>query len=255
MRTIVLRLMTGLCLVGVMSLAASAQGEDAKEKPRMYTYVADWALPRAKWDDMEKDNVTSAKILDHDVANGTLVGYGNDSSLVHSVDGATHDNWWSATSMAALLNVLEEFHKAPSPPVLTSATKHWDGIYVSRFYNWRPGTYKGVYTHTSSYKLKPGAPNDAVEMLSKNFIAPLLEKLVADGTLLEYEIDEEAIHSESPDMFWIDYIAATPEGLDKTNAALREYLKSNPLGGPAFTSMVDFEPHRDYLSQGDATYK
>ncbi len=92
-------------------------------------------------------------------------------------------------------------------------------------------------------------------MLSKNLVVPLLEKLMADGTLVEYEIDEEAIHTESPDTFWIDYIAASSEGLDKTNAALRETLKATPLAGPAFGSMVDFAPHRDYLSRTNATYK
>ena len=43
--------------------------------------------------------------------------------------------------------------------------------------------------------------------------------------------------------------------LDKVNAALRERMKSNPLGGPAFSSMVDFSAHRDYLARTNATYK
>jgi hypothetical protein len=32
-------------------------------------------------------------------------------------------------------------------------------------------------------------------------------------------------------------------------------MKSNPLGGPAFGSMVDFSVHRDYLARSNATYK
>ena len=46
------------------------------------------------------------------------------------------------------------------------------------------------------YKLKPDAPENAVESLSKSFIVPLLEKLLADGAIVEYEIDTEAIHTE-----------------------------------------------------------
>ena len=51
-------------------------------------------------------------------------------------------------SMAAMLSVLDKFYKSgtPTSPVLASATKHSDGIFVSRFYNWRPGTYKNAYT-------------------------------------------------------------------------------------------------------------
>ena len=63
---------------------------------------------------------------------------------------------------------------------------------------------------------------------------PLLEKLFADGTLHEYEVDTQAIHTEAPGMFSIVYLAATADGLDKVNAALEEAMKSNPLGGVAF---------------------
>ncbi len=50
-------------------------------------------------------------------------------------------------------------------------------------------------------------------------------------------------------------IAANAEALDKVNAALQETLKANPLGGPAFGSMVDFTAHRDLLVRTNATYK
>jgi len=156
-----------------------------------------------------------------------------------------------------VLNVLDQFYKSGSATssVLSSATRHWDGIFVSRHYNWHPGSWKDAYTHGSSYKLKPGAPDEAVGMLSKNLFVPFFEKLLADGTIHEYEIDTEAVHSEAPGTFWIFYLTPNAEGLDKVNAALRETIKANPLGGPAFDSMVDFTEHRDYLSRTSATYK
>jgi len=52
------------------------------------------------------------------------------------------------------------------------------------------------------YKLKPDVPEHAIETLSKSFMVPLLEKLLADGSLIEYEIDTEAIHTEAPGTFW-----------------------------------------------------
>ena len=254
------KIFAGLCaltMAAFCSVPATAQMSTVKEKPPMYSYVGFWNIPRAQWADMAKADAADQAILDKAVASGTLVGYGNDVNLVHQPDGPTHDEWWSAMSMAGLLNVLDQFYKSGSSttPVLASATKHWDGIFVSRYYNWHSGSWKDAYTHGSSYKLKASAPDDAVETLSKNMVGPLLEKLLADGTIYEYEIDTEAIHTEAPGTFWIFYLSANAEGLDKVNAALRETLKSNPLNGPAFDSMVDFTEHRDYLSRTNATYK
>jgi hypothetical protein len=244
-------------MVAVLALPAAAQTSEVKEKPPMYTYVGNWAIPRAQWAEMAKNTASDQATLEKAMAAGTIVGYGNDVNLVHQADGETHDDWWSAMSMAGVLNVLDTFYKAggATSPVLANATKHNDNIFVSRYYNWHSGAYKDVYTHGSSYKLKADVPDDAVDTLSKSLVVPMMEKLLANGTIHEYEVDTEAIHTEAPGTFWIFYIAANAEGLDKVNATLRETLKTNPLGGPAFGSMVDFTPHRDYLARTNATYK
>ena len=254
------RAVQGVCAVAMAALwaaPAGAQTPEVKEKAPLYSYVGNWAIPRAQWADMAKASAANQAILDKAVADGTIVGYGNDETLMHQPDGATHDSWWSAMSMAGVLNVLEQFHKAgtSTSPVLASATKHWDSLYVSRHYNWHPGTWKDVYTRVSSYQLKADAPSDAVEMLSKSLIVPLMEKLLADGTLHQYEIDTQAVHTSAPGRFWLVYITTDAAGLDKVDAALRETMKANPLGGPAFGSMVDSSEHRDDLDRSNATYK
>jgi hypothetical protein len=228
-----------------------------KEKPPLYSYVSFWSIPRPQWADMDKSTTNEKATLDKAVASGTIVAYGDDHTLIHTADGGTHDTWWSATSMAGLLNVLDQFYKAgtPTQPVMAGATKHTDGVFVSRYYNWHTGSWKDVYSQVAYYKLKPDVPADAFDNLSKNVIAPLLEKLLSDGAIHEYEIDTEAIHTEAPGAFWIDYIAASAEGIDKVNAAIREALKSNPTFGPAFLSATDGSAHRDYLSRTNATYK
>ncbi len=254
------RVFAGLCVLAMSAVWAApalAQMSDVKEKPPMYSYVGFWNIPRAQWAEMEKADMADQKILDKAIANGNIVGYGHDMNLVHQPDGSTHDEWWSSMSMAGLMNVLDQFYKSGSAtsPVLASATKHWDSIFVSRYYNWHSGSWKDLYTHGASYKLKADAPDDAVEKLSKNMIVPLMEKMLADGTIHEYEVDTEAIHTEAPGTFWVFYLAANAEGLDKVNMALRETLKANPLNGPAFGSMVDYTEHRDYLARTNATYK
>ncbi len=260
MSTVVWKVFAGLSAVAmsaVLAGPASAQMSEVKEKPALYTYVAEWNIPRAEWADVAKAAGANQSILDKAIADGTLVGYGNDETLVHQADGITHDNWWSAMSLAGVLNVLDRFEKSGSTAssVLASATEHEDGVYVSRYYNWKPGSLKGGYTYTAFYTLRPDAPDNAVDMLSKNLIAPLLERLLADGTLDEYEVDTQAIHTEAPGTFLIVYLSPNAEGLDKVNAALMEAIKSNPLGGSAFTSMVNMAAHHDDLTRTNATYK
>lgn len=248
-----------VCTLAVMVVSALPAGaqDEPKEKPPMYSYVAFWNIPRAQWADMEKNNAVDQKILDKALADGAIVGFGNDLTILHTADGSTHDSWWSAMSMAAVLNVLDKIYKSgtPTSPVLGSSTKHSDGIFVSRNYNWRPGTYKGAYTRVAYYKLKADVPQHALEALSRHMIVPLLEKLLADGSLIEYEIDTEALHTEAPGAFWIDVIATNAEGLDKLDAALRDASRMNPLNGSAFESMVDSASHRDSLSTSTVTYK
>ena len=144
---------------------AGAQTSEVKEKPPLYTYVANWNIPRAQWADMEKAGAANQKILDKAVGDGTIVGYGTDVSLVHQGDGVTHDDWWSAMSLAGVLHVLDQFTKSgdSTASVLDSATNHFDNVYVSRFYNWHPGSWKDGYTYAASYRLKPDAPEDSVD--------------------------------------------------------------------------------------------
>jgi DNA-binding protein YbaB len=82
-----------------------------------------------------------------------------------------------------------------------------------------------------------------------------MEKLLADGTLVEYEIDTEAVHTQAPGMFAIVFVTANADGLDKVHAAVQDTMKSNALGGPAFDSMVDYSAHRDQLAHSMGTYK
>jgi len=180
-----------------------------------------------------------------------------DVNLVHQVDGPTHDDWWCPSSMAGVLNVLDQFYKngSSASPVLQGATKHWDEVLMSRYYNWKPGTMKAGYTQGSSYKLKADASDDAIDTMAKNAFVPLMEKMLANGTIIEYEIDTEAIHAQAPGSFYLFYLCPNADGIDKVNAALRETLKANPMVAPAFDSVVDFSAHRDYLDRTNATYK
>jgi len=223
----------------------------------MYTYIANWEIPRAHWPEMAKAADADKAVLDKALADGTLVGYGNDENLVHTPGEFTHDDWWSSTSMAGLMKVLDQLSGAggTSTPVLESATKHWDSIEVSRYYNWKPGAYKNGYVQVAIYTLKPDAPDDAIEQLSKNFIAPLLEKQLSDGTITEWEIDVPAVHTSAPGTFAIVWVSPNAEGIDKVGAAIRSTREGEALSNAAFLSMVDFKSHRDELNKGNGVFK
>jgi hypothetical protein len=102
-------------MLGMSAAAARGQTAEVKEKPAMYSYVANWSIPRAQWAEMEKSTANTQGILEKGVASGTLVGYGSDVTLVHTPDGSTHDEWWSAMSLAGLLNVLDQMYKSGNP--------------------------------------------------------------------------------------------------------------------------------------------
>lgn len=245
-----------LGMVGFVTIAARADdGGDAK-KPPMYTLYSSWAIPRAKWADMEKSNGAD-KVTEHALAAGTIVGYGNDETIVHQEDGVTHDAWHSAMSMAAVLNTLNDIMQTGSTTtsVFQSATKHTDQFLESRYYHWKSGSWKGAYTRTAIYKLKEGAPDDAIDTMAKQFIVPLMEKLLADGTIIEYEIDEEALHTQSPALMSVDFITPTTEGQDKVMKAIEDDAHAKPLLGAALGAWIDFSAHRDVLVRGNVTYK
>ena len=260
MLTATRKVVGGLCalaLAGGWTVAAAAEMAEVKERPPMYTYEANWVMPRASWPEMEKGSAANQKILEHAIASGALVGFGSDSKVIHSEDGATQDTWWSGMSLAGVLNALDEVAKTNTGPgsILTSATKHWDNLYVSRYYNWHPGTWKGAYTRWSGYTLKADAPSDAVDLLAKSFLVPLFEKLLADGTIVEYEIDVESVHMSDPAEFGLVFITPTAEGLDKVAAALSEAGRKAPLFSPTVGAFVDPSKHRDVLMRSTLTYK
>jgi hypothetical protein len=253
-------ILAGLCTLAMaagIAMPAGAQTSEVKEKPPLYSYISNWDIPRAQWSEMAKAEDTDRPILEKAMAGGSIVGYGSDVNLIHRVDGESHDQWWQATSMAGLLSVLEQFYQAgnSTSPVLASATRHWDDLFVSRYYNWHSGSVKNGYTHVGFYKLKPDAPDDALETFSKTLVVPLLEKQLAAGTIAEYEIDTEAIHTSAPGSFLIVYLSPNAEGLDKVSAAVEQALKANPLGGAAFDSLTEQAGHRDELVRTNATYK
>jgi hypothetical protein len=244
--------LTVLVMSAVWITPAGAQTAEVKEKPPMYSYIAVWNIPRDQWEARENQAAAARKILDRAISDGTIVAYGFDGNPLH-------DTFWLAMSKAGLQSVRDEFQKAGIDVVpsssSTGAVPPPVSILVSRYYNWHAITCKNAYVHVGIYKIKPDAPSDAVDMLSKNFFAPPLEKMLAEGAIFEWETDIYADPKDAPGTFLIAYLSATKEGLDKAQKAVQEILQSRPLKGPAFDSLVDVNASRDVAVRSYAVYK
>ena len=260
MRRSAYRAMIGVACLATLEInmaPAGAQALEVKEKPPLYTYVAYWTFPGADGADLDKDRATGdQKSLSGALADGILVGYGDDENQVHSAEGFTHATWSQAKSYAALMRVIEALHKGSgsSSPLLAGSTRHWDQIYVSNFYNWKAGSWKRAYGYRATAKLKPDAPDagDAVRALS-SFYVPVFEKMLADGIIVEYEIDRVVHTADAPSQIHFAFVMPNAEGLDKFQTALGAAIDENSLIAPAFGSMTVTEQF-DFVKV-NATYK
>jgi hypothetical protein len=243
-----------LCAFALALLCANglwAQSQSA-EKPVSYTYVSEWAVPRAMWADYQKIEAAGNDNMKKAVADGTLTGFGNFSVLNHQEGSPTHGSWFTASSLANILKVLEGLRAAPAsvaPPL--AASKHWDYILSSRTYDSHSGTFTNGYLRVGNWRPKAGS-SDPDGKVMKATIGALLEKLMADGALHSYSIDTETIHSADPGGFYVAIVANGAEGLDKFNGAVEEGPKNNPAGWAGYGSTVDSNGHRDFLARVDA---
>ncbi len=229
------------------SLHAQAAGAG---KPPVYLYIAEWSVPRAQWGDMVKADEQDKPVLDKLIADGTLVGYGAYTNLLHREGGPTHGTWMTATSEGKILKALEAIYAQPglvTAPV-QAASKHSDLLMVSDVYNSKSGSTTSGYLTYSRWETKPGSGRSFHE-LAKKTLAPVLEKLLAEGTITSYGLLNEDYHSEKMGVFYDYFTVPDAASLDKASQALDEMLASTPALGDAMRSMTDSDGHRDFLTR------
>jgi len=229
---------------------AGAQVSEIKAKPPMYSFIAVWNIPKDQWKARENQASAAKKILDQAIDKGTIVSYGYDGNPLH-------DTFWLAMSKAGLDSVRDQFQKLgiTAVPAKAGALTPPASILISRYYNWRTTRCENAYVHVGIYKIKPDAPADVVDQLSKNFFAPVLEKMLADGAIFEWETDTYADPKDSPGTFLIAYLSAKAEDLEKANKAVQERLKSNLPNAPALDSLIDVKASSDVVVRSHAVYK
>lgn len=237
-----------LCLI--LATAGPLQAQATQAKAPIYTYVAQWDVPRAQWADMAKLDEQDRPVLDKLVADGTLIGYGAYTNLIHQEGEPTHGTWFSATTEGNLLKALEAIYAQPglvTSPV-QGASKHWDLILTGDVYNSKPGTSTGGYLTWSRWELKPGAMRSYSD-LNKKVMVPVLEKLLAEGTIKSYGLLTEDYHQQRIGTIFEYFTVPDAASLDKANKALEDAFDSNPALGDAMRASTEPEGHRDFLTR------
>jgi hypothetical protein len=226
-----------------------AQGGD-QGKPPVYTYISEWAVPRAEWADMVKLDDQDKPLLDKLVADGTLTSYGAYTNLIHQEGEPTHGTWLTATSEGNILKALEAIYAQPGTTTarVQADSKHWDYFMVSRMYNQRSGKSDAGYLGGDVWQVKPGQMR-AYNDLAKTELVPVLEKLIADGTLTAYGMATEDFHTAK--LGQVTFYFTTPDAasFDKAGKAIDDAFDKNPALIGALQSMTDREGHRDFLDR------
>ncbi len=246
-----LRIAWGLTLLAfclALTIATPLQGQQAAQKAPTYMYVAEWAVPRAQWAEIDKVADQDRPVLDKLIADGTLTGYGAYSNLLHAEGAPTHGTWFTASSEGKLLKALEVIYAQPAlvGAAVQGASKHWDFLLTSTMYNAKPGASAGYLTY-SRWEIKPGEGR-AYSELNKKVIMPVLEKLLAEGTITSYGSMTEDYHTEKIGAVFDYFTVPDAASLDKANKALED-LFDTPGLGDAFRAVTSPEGHRDYLTK------
>lgn len=244
------RLIQAFCLLALVIATSTFAGAQAQEQAKdpMFIYVAEWAVPRAQWGDMEKQEMEGEARMKKLVADGLVTGYGSFKNLVHQEGSSTHGSWYTANSMGNLMKALENIYATgtTTSPV-QAASKHSDSILISRHYNGHSGNFQNAYLTGGTWLVKEGMEREWTELVEKN-IVPIMEKLLQDNAIHMYVIDREYIHTKDPAVVEIVYFPVDAAGLDKARAAINAALEKTPTLGPAFGSMIQNTGHHDYLA-------
>ena len=241
-----LSLVAALCASSILWGAVPATAQAGGQKPAIYTYVAQWTIPRAQWGDMAKMQRSNAAIMDRLIADGTLVGYGSDESVVHYREGDNFSDWFQATSMAGIFKALDALQGATAGnAALLASGPHEDSLLVSRDYDGHAGNFHNALLRGISVVVQPGMERQFHEAWDHT-IRPVLESLVAEGALHAWSYQTEWIVKQPGQVVTV-LIVNGPAGLDRYVAAINDMFDKNPNAVVPLIAATEPGSRRDFL--------
>jgi len=235
-----------VCALAMLSLMVTAPAQ--AQEPTHYTFVSYWDVPRAQWNDFEKAEAQTSSILEGLVADGTLTAWGSSAALVHTSGGYTHANWFVSETQGGIVKTLTALGTASRGSAYAGVTKHEDLLLHSIAHGGKTARATSGVIRVAMWQAKPGE-GEGIENYFKKYIQPDLDAGVADGSVLMYNFDNEAIHTDAPGAYNLAVVYANADGLDKGAAQLAAHAKDNPAAGQGFGSMVETKDHRDSLGR------
>jgi len=228
----------------IAAIALTPKPAAAQMTQDYYTYVSQWAVPRAQWDAFAKQQESDIPRMKQLLADGTIIAWGNDEVRVHQEDGYTHAEWFTATSRANLLKALEEQWTTATNASYVSSTKHSD-LFLHTIAHGGNAVSNGTgYLRVAFYQAKPGEAEALQSLLMKN-VKPFLDSAVANGTLTMYNIDQEDIHTSAPGAYNLAMLFRDGAAMDKFFADLMASGKTDPTTGQLLESLTVAKEHRD----------
>lgn len=233
-----------VCLFGASAVLASQPTLAQDAGATGYTYVSQWSVPRAQWAAFEKQDAATESKMKQAVADGLLVVWGTAVRRVHSTDGYTHAEWFTATSRENLLKVLEDQWTTATNSNYVSATKHEDLLLHTLAHGGKSGASGTGYLRVASYQAKPGSDQALAELLMSK-VKAFLDSEVGKGNLTQYNIDEEDIHTDAPGGYDLAMLFPDGAAIDRFYEDYATVGKSDPAIGQSFDNMTDAQMHRD----------
>lgn len=231
------------CAIALSPIWAAAQATNQEQS--YYTYVSQWQVPRADWAAFEKQEKADDALMQKLVSDGTIVSWGDEATRVHTVEGFTHADWFTATSRANLLKALEQLMGDAANPAFTSVTRHAD-MFLHTIAHGGKTANAGTtgYLRVTFWQAKPGE-GDALQSYVLSTVKPILDQDIADGTLLMYNFDEEDVHTSEPGGYNLAMLFPDGAAFDKFFDALAAAGKQNPGVEQVLDSLTVAKGHRD----------
>jgi hypothetical protein len=156
--------------------------------------VSQFQVPRAQWAQYAEDAEKNTNpIFERLMADGTISGWGNFETIVHTTDGMTHGAWWSSTSLAGVTRVLDEIRKGGPRPAQIAATKHEDILLRSVYFHTTAVSGGGTgYLRVNCTLTQPGKADDFVATIKK-YLGPTFEDQFKKGVATFYGMDEQFV--------------------------------------------------------------
>jgi hypothetical protein len=214
--TLFVSLLAITVLIGVAP-PANAQ-EDA---PTSYLYVTEWQIPHAQWAIWEAYQASTFKpLFEKLMSDHSIESWGFYAQTVHTPDGATHGLWFSASGMAGVEATLNAIGSLPANSVMSNAqVRQRDFLFRSLVSAGRAasGSNGLLWVHRSQSGPFRHEQNSSVW---DKYVKPMLDGLVAQGTILSYGIETEQIHTEPDGTYYVYCLMPGANAADKFFAAL-----------------------------------